>query len=176
MSYRTNTRNVRSGPPIVVPDREDGCESTACYIAQTFYNTCRNEITKISSRNKLRTFFVQSQRFWMPPELLERNEYRHFDQVLYALVNDGGVCRVKKTEDGSHNVVWGINSFQRPRNQPRKRINVPNKKRKSNPVDESDARSDLTMDDLDDRGEPLTMEDIELGEVVPLHQQDTTPY
>ena len=32
------------------------------------------------------------------------------------------------------------------------------------------------MDDLDDRGEPLTMEDIELGEVVPLHQQETTPY
>ena len=107
---------------------------------------------------------------------MERNEYRHFDQVLYALVNDGGVCRVKKTQDGSHNVVWGINSFQRPRNQPRKRINVPNKMRKSNPVDDSDARSDLTMDDLDDRGEPLTMEDIELGEVVPLHQQETTPY
>ena len=161
MSYHTSTRNVRSGPPIVVPDRDDGCESTACYIAQTFYNSCRNEITKISSRNKLRTFFVQSQRFWMPPELLERNEYRHFDQVLYALVNDGGVCRVKKTEDGSHTVLWGINAFQRVTSGPRKRINVPIKKRKINPVDETDARSDLT---IEEPGPGRTMDDLQADE------------
>lgn len=190
MSRYSNPRTTRAGPPMVVADLPNGCESTACYIAQTFYNCCRNEITKINNRNQLRDFFIKSQRFWMPPELTERGENRHFDQVLYALVNDGGVCRVKKTEDGSHRVTWGINNFQRPRNQPRKRINVPNKKRKTNPVDEADIRSDLTLDDFDnDRGLPLTMEDLqtdeplnmsdldtELGEIIPLHQQDTTPY
>jgi len=190
MSRYSNPRTARAGPPMVVADLPNGCESTACYIAQTFYNCSRNEITKINNRNQLRDFFIKSQRFWMPPELTERGENRHFDQVLYALVNDGGVCRVKKTEDGSHKVTWGINNFQRPRNQPRKRINVPNKKRKTNPVDEADVRSDLTVDDFDnDRGLPLTMEDLqvneplnmsdldtELGEIIPLHQQDTTPY
>ena len=82
MSSYSNSRTSRVGPPMVVADLPNGCESTACYIAQTFYNCCRNEITKINNRNQLREFFVKSQRFWMPPELTERGENRHFDQVL----------------------------------------------------------------------------------------------
>ena len=157
-----STRSTRNGPPIVVPDRPDGCESTACYIAQTFYNSCHHEITKISSRNALRKFFINSQKFWMPPELTQRNEYRHFDQVLYALVNDGGVCRVKKADDGSHNVLWGKNDFRRHRNQPRKRINVPNMAEISPILD--DASTNVVYDLSEDVGPPLTMKDLQVEE------------
>jgi len=171
MSYsRSTSRSTsRNGPPMVVADHPNGCESTACYIAQTFYNCCRDEITNINNRNKLREFFITSQRYWMPPELTERGENRHFDQVLYALVNDGGVCRVKKTEDGSHRITWGINHFQRPKNHPRKRINPP-------PVNRS-----VTLCDLESGVcPPLTMEDlasiqpaIEEGELDSVNTSDT---
>ena len=174
--YRSNSRTSRTGPPMVVADQPNGCESTACYIAQTFYNCCVNEITKINSRNKLRDFYIKSQRFWMPPQLTDRGETRHFDQVLYALVNDGGVCRVKKTEDGSHRVTWGINHFQRPRTHPRKRINAPQ------------SVQPISLSDLEEgRGSPLTMSDLgsiqpvmEEGEVgfdtPPLHRETTEDY
>ncbi len=158
-----NRTRISRGPPIVVPDLDNGCESTACYIAQTFYNSCRDQITNINNRNKLREFFVTSQRFWFPPELTERNEYRHFDQVLYALVNDGGVCRVRKTSDGSHAIVWGINDFRRNRSHPRRRINPPSNKRKR---EDAEVQQGISLDDLaNDRGEPLTMADLETGQV-----------
>ena len=129
MSRNVSRNTRRSGPPIVVPDLQNGCESTACYVAQTFYNCCRDHITNINKRNDFREFFITSQRYWFPPELTERNEFRHFDQVLYALVNDGQVCRVVRNDDGSHGLRWGINNFQKPRshlrNHPKKRINWP---------------------------------------------------
>lgn len=165
MSRTISSTSTRRGPPIVVPDRVDGCETIACYIAQTFYNSCRNEIIKISSRNHLRKFFITSQRFWMPVELTQRSENRHFDQVLYALVNDGGVCRVKKTEDGSHIVLWSDNNFHRPRTHPRKRINVPSKKSKVDFVDH---------DDLNEtRGPGLTMSDLEISSIEPVFEPHT---
>ena len=148
-SYSTsNSRTSRAGPPMVVADLPNGCESTSCYIAQTFYNCCVHEITKINSRNKLRDFFVKSQPYWMPPNLTERGENRHFDQVLYALVNDGGVCRIKKSDDGSHRVTWAINHVRGPKTHPRKRINSPHAVQ---PI----------MEDIEEgRGSPLTMEDL----------------
>lgn len=160
---RNDRRNTtRSGPPIVQPDRDDGCETVACYIAQTFYNACQYEISKITSRNQLRKYFLNSQKFWMPPELTERNETRHFDQVLYALVNDGKVCRVKKSQDGSHIVLWAFNNFRRQRTGPRKRINPPVP---SHSQSGSDNHSTTVVYDHEEPGEPLTMEDLEVGEV-----------
>ena len=133
MSSRRTTRDTRRrpGPPMVLADREDGCESQACYIAKLFYRNCIHHIKDISNRDKLKDYFIKSHRYWIPAEILERGDLRHFDQVLYALVNDGKVCRVKKTSSGNHIVLWAINDFHlptshyRPRNTPRRRINVP---------------------------------------------------
>lgn len=161
MSRRINNNTAtRRGPPIVECDMENGCESTACYIARDFYNKNYHQILKISSRNKLRDFFIKSSRFWMPPHLTSRGEFRHFDQVLFALVNDGQVCRVKKIDDGSHIVLWSDNKFRKPR----RRINPPTRDL-SEIMPIRDDISNTAIADYEEPGPGLTMEDLETGEL-----------
>ena len=98
----TNTNNMahsnsRTTIPFVESDMDNGCESGACGLAKTFYDTQARLLWRLKTRGELSNFYRSTFDSWAPEEVKSNPRlHRQFSQVMYALVNDGRILRVNK--------------------------------------------------------------------------------
>ena len=98
----TNTNNMahsnsRTTIPFVESDMDNGCESGACGLAKTFYDTQARLLWRLKTRGELSNFYRSTFDSWAPEEVKSNPRlHRQFSQVMYALVNDGKILRVNK--------------------------------------------------------------------------------
>ena len=98
----TNTNNMahsnsRTTIPFVESDMDNGCESGACGLAKTFYDSQARLLWRLKTRGELSNFYRSTFDSWAPEEVKSNPRlHRQFSQVMYALVNDGRILRVNK--------------------------------------------------------------------------------
>ena len=102
MSKHTATNNMTRNNshttiPFVESDMANGCESGACGLAKTFYDTQARLLWRLKTRGELSSFYRSTFDSWAPEEVKSNPHlHRQFAQVMFALVNDGRVLRVNK--------------------------------------------------------------------------------
>ena len=115
-SNNMSQNNSRSTIPFIEADMDNGCESGACGLAKTFYESQCRLLWRLKTRGELSTFYRSTFDSWAPPEVKSSpGLHRQFAQVMFALVNDGQILRVNK---GQY-LVWTDlkNPANRRRNQ-----------------------------------------------------------
>lgn len=102
MSYSVNTPPSSGGPPFVDADMDNGCETGSCALARCFYTNNSAVLHRLAYRNELSQYYLNTFHSWAPTEVV-RNPglHRSFSQVLFALVNDGGVLRLSQSR-----LIW----------------------------------------------------------------------
>ena len=105
------------------PDRADGTERVARNWAKRFYTDNVGFLRNAIHNRKALAYFYKIWRHSPFATLsgffaeYDRFHYRHFSQILFALVNDGRVCRVSKSRDTNVNpIIWMTNQI--PNNPP----------------------------------------------------------
>ena len=113
-SNNMSQNNSRSTIPFIEADMDNGCESGACGLAKTFYESQCRLLWRLKTRGELSTFYRSTFDSWAPPEVKSSpGLHRQFAQVMFALVNDGQILRVNK---GQY-LVW--TDLQNPANRRR---------------------------------------------------------
>jgi len=121
-SNNMSQNNSRSTIPFIEADMDNGCESGACGLAKTFYESQCRLLWRLKTRGELSTFYRSTFDSWVPDEVKSSpGLHRQFAQVMFALVNDGQILRVNK---GQY-LVWTDpqNPANRRRNQGPQRNN-----------------------------------------------------
>ena len=121
-SNNMSRNNSRNTIPFVEADMDNGCESGACGLAKTFYESQCRLLWRLKTRGELSTFYRSTFESWAPEEVKSSPGLRRqFAQVMFALVNDGQILRVNK---GQY-LVWTDpqNPANRRRNQGPQRNN-----------------------------------------------------
>lgn len=121
-SNNMSHNNSRNTIPFVESDMDNGCESGACGLAKTFYESQCRLLWRLKTRGELSTFYRNTFNSWAPEEVKSSpGLHRQFAQVMFALVNDGQILRVNK---GQY-LVWtdSQNPANRRRNQGPQRNN-----------------------------------------------------
>ena len=113
VNNRQNQQKRSAVPNMVKPNMVNGCESMSCKIAREFYlhneKVLRNSCT---TRESAKELFLKTFRKWATDEMLLRENKRNFNQVLFNLVRDGGVCQVVENPDTGyfnnvqHDIIW----------------------------------------------------------------------
>lgn len=92
---------------LIKPDMPNGLESISCMIAKQFYENCQQYLVGCTDRKSVESLYNTTIHSWISYDLSKRQKKRSFNQVLYALANDGKVCKViKNPESGLHDIVW----------------------------------------------------------------------
>ena len=92
---------------LVKSDMHNGLESVSCLIAKNFYESCSEFLSGCTDRDSVERLYNSTFNSWIRPEINKKKYFRNFNQVLYALVNDGEVCKViKNPENGKHDILW----------------------------------------------------------------------
>lgn len=121
-SNNMSRNNSRNTIPFVEADMDNGCESGACGLAKTFYESQCRLLWRLKTRGELSNFYRSTFESWAPEEVKSSPGLRRqFAQVMFALVNDGQILRVNK---GQY-LVWTDpqNPANRRRNQGPQRNN-----------------------------------------------------
>lgn len=121
-SNNMSRNNSRNTIPFIEADMDNGCESGACGLAKTFYESQCRLLWRLKTRGELSTFYRSTFDSWVPDEVKSSpGLHRQFAQVMFALVNDGQILRVNK---GQY-LVWTDpqNPANRRRNQGPQRNN-----------------------------------------------------
>ena len=96
-SNNMSQNNSRSTIPFIEADMDNGCESGACGLAKTFYESQCRLLWRLKTRGELSTFYRSTFDSWVPDEVKSSpGLHRQFAQVMFALVNDGQILRVNK--------------------------------------------------------------------------------
>jgi hypothetical protein len=92
---------------LVKSDMHNGLESVSCLIAKNFYENCREHLIGCTDRDSVERLYNSTFKYWIKPEIKKKQYFRNFNQVLYALVNDGAVCKVIRNPcNGKHDIIW----------------------------------------------------------------------
>ena len=110
------TRDVVKG----TPDRDDGTEKFAREWAKRFYIMNNTFLREAIRTRKTLTYFYKiwsHSKFSPGDDRPDELPFRPFNQVLFAMVNDGKICRVSMSRNGKVPLIVWLSSARRPNEQ-----------------------------------------------------------